>query len=554
MAAKRVLASVTTSLVGLAVLGWAAASTLPATQGHPLLPADGRVAQVRTSEGELLQLEQAVVPAVALGGALGAAVAGELDPETSVLRATFAPDAEQDVVLLAVVDDALTLHGFSLAGDGRFFEGGIPLIDGASVTGTGHVAAVSSTPFTATVAVDATAGDGCEEVAIDVDLDGDAESLGLTLCPGTGLTDLRAELVGGTAGFADDGEVVPFGDTTLDGGARDWGNASQWQPSAYVPTQRDAFGSSSGAAAAIGLTAVPAALANGDVAVVDEVNDDVVVYRRGADGVAEVVWRGHPGGQVVAVTAVGDLVVAVRTGGSLQAYSADGVRIWDSDVATESIVGSVLPTPGRLAFATLDGGVWLLDAQTGEPLWERRVADRLTSGVVGDERVTFAFDRVGNLFGFVPDGSQPIYGDVPTAFQAVALDEIHSYLGREGAVEAYELQYSTFRWATDLPGRVLALCSGGDEVAVVATRGTVLLDPGTGAIGRGDDRVADAVECGAGATVVALGDVVEVWPTTGDDATLQMPVPVVTGSARGLGPAADGLWVVSPDTFVWWSS
>lgn len=552
MRGTRVLASIATAVVGLGTLGLLAATTIPVVASAPQLPPDGLVTQAAWEQGGQVQVEQSLAPAAALGGALGAAVAGGVAPETTALRVTFAPSRPHDVVMLLVDGDDLVLHGFSLDDDGRYFEDGIPLVDGTTVSGTAHVAAVSSAPFEASVAVVA-APSGCDDVTIDAVVADATESIALTLCEGRGLTAFRVETAQRPAsGFAVDGAPVPFGETTLEVPARDWRDAAEWEPVVAEPRVADAFGSVTGRSAAAGLAGSPAALLDGGVAVVDAIADDVAVFDRGSDGIAELRWRGHPGGQVASVVTVGDLVVAVRTGGSMVAYSVDGVRVWESDVATESIVGGVLAATGHLSFATTDGVVRLLDAATGELVWERQVAERLTAGVVGDERVIIAVDREGNLAGFTYDGAQPLYGAVPSAFDVVAIDVDHTYLGRSNVLESYSIWDSTFLWATDLPGRVTATCSTGDVAVVAATGGTVALDPQTGTIVRAEADSADALVCGDGAVAVALGASVELWPTSGDDRSLQMSGPVVALDASGLAPAADGLWVVEPEAFVWW--
>lgn len=548
----RAVPAVLTLATGLGALGWLAAATIVPATDHPYLPDDGHTARVQMLDGDLAQVESATRPVVLLDGSLGRMVAEDpaVAATDTALRLTFAPDAAQDQVVLVAHGGTLALHGISLDGVGRVFAGGIPLEPGG-FEGAVEIAGGTATRLAGTVAV-AEVGQGCDEVTIEPTGASDAvERIDLTLCDGRGLIALRLETPGADpVGFTGTAEEVPFDETTLEVRDRDWAAASDWEPAAYVPTATDAFGETVGARS---LAGTPAPLLNGDVALLDDLGDDVVVYAPGPDGAADVVWRGHPGGHLVGVVAVGDMVVAVRASGSMVAYSVDGVRLWESEAATDSVVGSVVPVTGRLTFATLDGVVWMVDAVTGDVLWSHRVAERLGDGVVADERVTFAFDTEGNIVGFAANGQQAFDGSVPSAFEVVALDDANSYLARGNTVEAYELQHSVFQWAADIPGAVTAMCSTQDRLAVATTEQTYALDPSSGAVAALDEH-ADALECGRSAVAIAIGNTLWVRPTNGDPGSLQMPGPVVELQFRGFAGAPEAIWVVDEQALVRWSS
>lgn len=546
--------AIVTLLTGLGAISWLTATTLPSTADALHLPEDGHVAQAVTTDGDLVQLEHAVLPIGLLDSPLTRRVLAEdgLEPTSTALRVSFAPRAAGNQMLFLAADDRLTLRGFTLDGVGRVFLGGLALEAGA-VAGEVEVAGHGTVGYSGRVTA-APAGDGCDEIEATLDVGGAPETIATTLCEAAGPTAFRVDLPqqpgGPSLGFAPTSDPVPFLDTTLEVPDRDWTAAATWEPTAYTPTAVDAFGEVVGTS---GLVGSPAALLGGQVAVPDRHADDVVVLQPGSDGVAVVAWRGHPGGHVVQVIAVGDLVVAVRAGGSMVAYSVDGVRIWESDAATESVVGSVVGVTGRLTFATLDGRVWMLDAATGETMWSHRFAERLGSGVVADERVTFAFDTEGGMVGYAASGEQAFDGDVPAVFTVVALDEANSYLAQSQVIEAYELQHSQFQWATDVPGAATAMCSTEDRLVVLTWTGTYELDPVGGAIVASREP-GQAIECGRGAVAVASGRTIEVWPSAGGPVTLQLPAPAVGLDFRTLAPAPDGLWVVADEALVWWAA
>ena len=124
-------------------------------------------------------------------------------------------------------------------------------------------------------------------------------------------------------------------------------------------------------------------------------------------------WRAKVGGGQVALKYARltpaiekDTIYAANAGGSVYAYSLkDGSRKWKVNTGRE-ISGGVTVVDGRVYFGTLDAYLVVIDAQTGQFLWDVEVSSEILSrpAVRGNDVVVQTIDS--RLFAFnVSDGS-----------------------------------------------------------------------------------------------------------------------------------------------------
>ncbi len=218
-------------------------------------------------------------------------------------------------------------------------------------------------------------------------------------CPGRGAVWSRADLDGVPVGFAEvrpavldpqprEAEEEP--EPVASSGSLGWGGGG-----ALERTVDDPF---FGPAPASGQYAVaPASTADGRLVMANDRGDDVEVWRlEGAT--ATRAWAGHPGGTIVAVGVVGDLVVATTAQRRVVAYDAVGRRLWSRALdelvlgpPTALAVGAGAPD---VVVATRGGDLVRLRAATGEIVWSRSIgADARRGPIVADGVVLVADER-----------------------------------------------------------------------------------------------------------------------------------------------------------------
>lgn len=142
----------------------------------------------------------------------------------------------------------------------------------------------------------------------------------------------------------------------------------------------------------------PASTADGRLVMANDRGDDVEVW--GLDGAtAALAWAGHPGGTIVAVASVGDLIVATTAQRRVVAYDGTGRRLWSTAVdelvlAAPIAVGDAADDRVDVAVVTRGGTVVRLDAATGAPAWSRSLgADARGAIVAAGDALLIADER-----------------------------------------------------------------------------------------------------------------------------------------------------------------
>lgn len=123
------------------------------------------------------------------------------------------------------------------------------------------------------------------------------------------------------------------------------------------------------------------------------------------DGDVDRSVRAHPGGEVVALSGFGDLVVAATTRATVSAYDIRGVWQWEADLQ------DMVSLPPGLAgddVVVVDGSgnVTALDARTGEENWSAGLPDQVISSPLGCGSTTVLATTAAELVMLGPDGDE----------------------------------------------------------------------------------------------------------------------------------------------------
>ena len=142
----------------------------------------------------------------------------------------------------------------------------------------------------------------------------------------------------------------------------------------------------------------PASTRDGRLITANDRGDDIQVWRL-ENGAARLDWAGHPGGVVVAVGAVDDLVIATTAQRKVVAYDAIGRRLWswaadELVIASPRAAGDADSARSAVLIVSRSGMVTALDAASGIPRWstplgaDARAETAVAGGLVfvADER------------------------------------------------------------------------------------------------------------------------------------------------------------------------
>ncbi len=232
----------------------------------------------------------------------------------------------------------------------------------------------------------------------------------------------------------------------------------------------------------------PSETRDGRLVTVNDQGDDVQVWN--LDRVAaSLSWLGHPGGTVVSVGAVGDLVIATTSRRQVVAYDPEGRRVWSWNADELVIAPPVAASPSEafpdVIVAARSGTVTRLDAERGVVLWSQPIdADARTPVVVGADLVFVADERDHLTALDVTTGAivwqneigavSRLAADATTGLVAVTLES--------GSLVALDGASGDERWRTALTGAAVGVVVTADRVVAMSEEATVALDSESGRV------------------------------------------------------------------------
>ena len=284
--------------------------------------------------------------------------------------------------------------------------------------------------------------------------------------------------------------------TATDARTPKWGSADDWRAVETATLHRDAF---------FGEQPLPVALANsprrtdsGLVVSVNQTGDDVVGLRSDAGSLVRE-WIAHPGGEVTALEAVGDVVVVTTSQRRVLAYSDTGQRLWELDVPELILATPTAGPDGAVVLVGLDGTLSSVDVVTGEVAWRRalNVDVNVPASVEGDRIVVV--DRAGAVSAFDSVTGETAWtadtGQVPTRLASGA--GIAVVVGDDGFLRAFDAVTGAPVWDLRYTGNMRAAVMVGDKLVVATDEATRGVDLASGAVkwsrGGAEDVVTDGV-------------------------------------------------------------
>ncbi len=267
--------------------------------------------------------------------------------------------------------------------------------------------------------------DGCLEVGAHLvfTLPGVTLSTPVTIddvslwCPGLGIVAATTATVGANPVRTVPASAPAPSSSGVHAQAQAWSDPEQWTAQPVAPTSTDpTFGSTPRS-----LDPALQPVAAGDTIVAADINTgDVSFLEPGAGALVErrIV---RPGGDVTALAAVGDTVIAATSARRIVAYAPDGTRRWERAMNDVVFARPIGDGEGGILIAGVDGTLADVDAVTGAERWKTAVsADALTQ-IASDAGRAIVADQSGHIIAVsVTDGTQQwsVEGPVITALSA----------------------------------------------------------------------------------------------------------------------------------------
>ncbi len=547
---RRALAWVSVLAVVVLGAGSLAAADLPAAplaggEAARFVPADGAAMLVTSSDGSRAVHESArdTGPSLLLdlpglaGGQVFSSMPAEGLETLQLWRESITPlegDRPQSSTI-HVLDDRGVSMLTSIGGEvGFVYTPSIVLLPADAAPGAtweGEGDAMPGGILRYTIRGEVTAGDeGCLVATSDsryLAADSDEALLELheaaTWCPGRGVVAATADVSGEPTGFASV-PLPPAAELDRDAPRTEsappaW-SAGDWRGRDLSFVLSDpVYGDAEQGTPFDGLAATTAS-----GVLVSSFSSRLVAYGV-EDAVATRRWVASPGGDLLTLTAIGDVVLAATAARRLVAYDDHGVRLWATSFP-DVLAAPLSAAPGGDTVAvSLDGTLRRLDLATGEELWsvDLRTDIDAAPAVVGDAVVLV--DRGGAVLArSLADGAEVWSTEVPLAERAAAGDGIVAVQRSSGGIHVLDAADGSALWRGDQDGagRAVAVAAGrvlartdegvqawdaegaalwsspaGDWLAVGAAGRVVLVGAGAVELRDRDGRVLERVELAA---------------------------------------------------------
>jgi len=262
-----------------------------------------------------------------------------------------------------------------------------------------------------------------------------------------------------------------------------WPLAADWSARRVVPVQP---GPGDQRSALLGepSTLQPVRTADGIQVRATQQGGDLVGLRSDGndrDGSQVAIWRVHPGGTVIGLTASGDQIVVATSLRQLVSYRSDGRLLWRQDLGDVAVAAPVIivePAPA-VAVLTSNGTVVMIDDTTGVVKWRQHVGAVPGLQPAAADGVLAVPTSPGGLVGLDQQtGRQRWQVSLP------AVDELVSAGNRFVVVEghnvhSFDAATGAHLWRRGLPGSVRQVLALGSRLLVAGTSRTTLLS-GTG--------------------------------------------------------------------------
>jgi outer membrane protein assembly factor BamB len=189
------------------------------------------------------------------------------------------------------------------------------------------------------------------------------------------------------------------------------------------------------------------------------------------------VWRTHPGGSLITLSAFGDVVVATTSNRQAVAYDATGVRLWSVQLDDLATTAPVRVTDDRMALVDISGTVRMLAIGTGVVIWQRSVGADVAAAPVAAGDVLVIMDQRGSTTALeVSSGEQRWQVEVEGKAAAANGDVV--VLIADQTAEALSLANGEHRWLRPYDDTFLTMTGFAGRIVVSAKGSTQFIDAG----------------------------------------------------------------------------
>jgi hypothetical protein len=192
------------------------------------------------------------------------------------------------------------------------------------------------------------------------------------------------------------------------------------------------------------------------------------------------IWRAHPGGTVLSLTAFGNVIIATTSNRQMVAYSDVGVRLWQLALDDLAPTSPIRISEQDAVLVDLGGEVRKFDLVTGVVLWQRGVGSDVNVPPAMGAGVVVVMDRGGTTTAFEVSSGEPRWSLEMQGNAAVIIGETVVVI-QDQTAHALSTVTGAHRWVRPMFGTLTDMVNFASQF-VVATKSQSVILSGEGAV------------------------------------------------------------------------
>jgi outer membrane protein assembly factor BamB len=189
------------------------------------------------------------------------------------------------------------------------------------------------------------------------------------------------------------------------------------------------------------------------------------------------IWRTHPGGTVLSLSAFGDVIIATTSNRQLVAYSDVGVRLWQLSFDDLAPTPPVRISDRDAVLVDLGGEIRRFDLSTGTVLWQHDVGSDVNVSPAAGAGLVVITDRGGTTTAFEQGNGQQRWDQEMQGSAATVIGDSVIAI-QDQTAHALWTTTGIHRWVRPIFGTLTELASFAGQVAIATKSESVILSGG----------------------------------------------------------------------------
>jgi outer membrane protein assembly factor BamB len=186
------------------------------------------------------------------------------------------------------------------------------------------------------------------------------------------------------------------------------------------------------------------------------------------------VWRTHPGGSIMTLSAFGNVIIATTSKRQMVGYSDVGIRLWQLSLDDLAPTAPVRIDDHDAVLVDLAGDMRRFDLATGTVLWRHNVGSDVNVPPAVGSGVIVIMDRGGTTTAFDADtGKRRWYQEMQGSAAAMIGDTV--VVIQDQAAHALVVDSGRHRWVRPIFGTLTAMVDFADHIVVATKSESVIL-------------------------------------------------------------------------------